>query len=267
MKYLNYILLGTLSLLFFSCTNEPTPNQEGVDYKAARDVTDRTEPEDVPTILKYHKTKESELLYPFAVKTVNQQFDYLEPVIQEESLEKHYRLHENYADSLNKWVMDHELQNTKIFTFFKESDKYPERIMFYAGGHYNHTLLWHTLTSPGGTAPEGKLKEKILEQFNSFGDFKGLIMEKTRELKQNGWVWLAIDYEGNLFVSTTIENNNPIMEHVAPRGIPIMTIDLWEHAYHEDYRGNKESYLQNVWKIINWDEVERRYMEQYVGDE
>ena len=267
MKHIKQAFLVIASLLIFSCTNEPTPNQEGTDYKAARDVTDRTEPGKIPEILKYHKTRESELLYPFSVKPVKQQYDYLEPVIKEKSLENHYMLHEKYVDSLNKLVINHGFENSKVFTFFEESDEYPQDLLFYAGGHYNHTILWHTVLPPVGSGPEGKLKEKIMEQYTSFGNFRNLILDKANELEKNGWVWLAVDYDGNLFVSTTTGNRNPIMKEISPRGIPIMAIDLWEHAYQEDYEGSKESYLQNVLKIIDWDEVQRRDMEQYVVKE
>ena len=137
--------------------------------------------------------------------------------------------------------------------------KYPVALRNNGGGHYNHVLFWAVMSPYGGGEPKGKLAEAIKSSFGSFQEFKNLFEEAARTRFGSGWAWLSVEKGDKLFVSSTANQDNPLMDVVDKQGVPILGLDVWEHAYYLKYQNLRGDYISNFWNIVNWDEVSHRY--------
>ncbi|OFY16571.1 MAG: superoxide dismutase [Bacteroidetes bacterium GWE2_42_24] len=186
----------------------------------------------------------------------------LEPYIDAATMEIHYsRHHAAYTSNLNKAVEGQPWSSTPLFDLFMEIEKYPMAVRNNGGGYYNHLLFWQLMKPGGGGLPTGKLSKAIDETFGSFEKFQSEFNSNASSQFGSGWAWLSVNAEGKLFVSSTANQDNPLMSIAKNRGIPVLCIDVWEHAYYLKYQNKRTDYVKAFWSVINWDEVSRRYEE------
>jgi superoxide dismutase, Fe-Mn family len=187
-------------------------------------------------------------------------YDALEPSIDARTMEIHYdRHHRAYFNNFVKAVKDTRMDGMSFEAIFSKVSEYPVAVRNNGGGHFNHTLFWSIMSPEGGGAPSGKLATAINNTFGSFDEFKKEFERAGATRFGSGWAWLNLDKRGNLFISSTPNQDNPLMDVVEKRGTPILGLDVWEHAYYLKYQNMRGSYMSAFWDVVNWDEVARRY--------
>lgn len=192
------------------------------------------------------------------------EYDYaaLEPHIDARTMEIHHsKHHQAYVNNLNSAIKGTELEEMPLEKIFKNMSKHPVGVRNNGGGHYNHTLFWKVLSPNGGGKPGKKLLNDIESRFGSFEEFRKEFNGAAATRFGSGWAWLIVDKEGQLHITSTPNQDNPLMDVVDKQGIPILGIDVWEHAYYLKYQNRRPDYIEAFWNVINWDEVERRYSE------
>jgi len=186
-------------------------------------------------------------------------FDALEPHIDAQTMQIHHdKHHQAYVDNLNKALAGTEHENKTLEELMANISAYPAAVRNNGGGHYNHTLFWTVLGPNGGGAPTGDLATAIDEAFGSFDALKEKMSTAGATRFGSGWAWLSVA-DGKLVVSSTPNQDNPLMDVAEVKGHPILGIDVWEHAYYLKYQNKRPDYLKAIWEVINWDEVSRRY--------
>jgi len=189
-------------------------------------------------------------------------FNALEPHIDKKTMEIHYgKHHQTYVNNLNAALEGAvELQEKSLEDLLANLDAVPEQIRTAirnnGGGHLNHSLFWEVI-APGSnnTAPTGKLEAAINEAFGSFGEFKQQFSAAATTRFGSGWAWLIVDGEGKLQVTSTANQDNPIMEG----NQAILGLDVWEHAYYLNYQNRRPDYIASFFNIINWDVVAEKF--------
>jgi len=178
--------------------------------------------------------------------------DALQPVISAETLEYHYgKHHSTYVDKLNNMIPGTEFENASLEDIIRKADGG----LFNNGAQvWNHTFYWNCLSPDGGGEPGGALGEAIDKAFGSFDKFKEEFNNAGAGNFGSGWTWLVKDGDGVAIVNTD-DAENPLRDGKTP----LLTVDVWEHAYYIDYRNARPKYLQEIWKIINWDFVSGNY--------
>lgn len=200
--------------------------------------------------------------YPYTQKELGFGFDALEPYFDKETMEIHYsRHHAGYTSKFNAAVEANDLDSVALFAMFDKISTYPAAVRNNGGGYYNHLLFWQVLAPDAGGEPSGDLAQAIAAEFGSFEEFKNNFGTAAAGVFGSGWAWLSVNSDGNLFISSTPNQDNPLMDVVAERGIPILTLDVWEHAYYLKYQNKRPDYISTFWEVVNWKEVERRYAE------
>jgi len=186
-------------------------------------------------------------------------YNALEPYIDEETMQIHYNKHYlGYLKKFNEAVDKYDI-NEQVINIMQNVDKYPIEIRDNGGGYINHSMFWKMLKpNPKGKAnpPTGLALNKIIEDFETYGQFKELILEASKRRFGSGWVWWIMNSDGSTNIVATPYQDNPYMPEYG--GFPLLGIDVWEHAYYLKYDANREQYIKNIFKIINWDEVNRR---------
>jgi len=181
--------------------------------------------------------------------------DALEPVISRQTIEFHYGKHlQTYVDNLNKLVAGTEFETMPLEEIVCKAQG---GIFNNAGQILNHNLYF-TQFSPiaaDNHAPKGAILEAINRDFGSFEAFKAEFEQKGTTLFGSGWVWLAADKDGKLVITQETNAQNPVTKGLKP----LLTMDVWEHAYYLDYQNRRAAHLQSLWQIINWEEINRRY--------
>jgi len=186
-------------------------------------------------------------------------YDALEPYIDKMTMEIHHSKHHNaYVTNLNKAVDGTELEGKSLEEMFGTISKLPAAVRNNGGGHFNHSLFWQIMKKDGGGAPTGKLAEAVNSAFGSFEKFKELFSNAAATRFGSGWAWLVVA-DGKLVVSSTPNQDNPLMDVADVKGTPILALDVWEHAYYLKYQNKRPDYIQNWWNVINWDEVASRF--------
>ncbi|WP_461788884.1 superoxide dismutase [Pedobacter sp.] len=186
--------------------------------------------------------------------------DALEPHIDKATMEIHHgKHHQAYVTNLNKALEGKPEANSSIEDIIKNISKFPAAVRNNGGGHFNHTLFWTVLGPNKGGEPTGDLAKAINEAFGSFADFKTKIQEAGATRFGSGWAWLSVGADGKLFVSSTPNQDNPLMDIAEQKGTPIFGIDVWEHAYYLKYQNKRPDYLAAIWNVVNWDAVAERY--------
>lgn len=175
--------------------------------------------------------------------------DTIDPLTMEIHHSKH---HKAYTDNLNKALLDGNIKGKNIEEIMRMDNLSPA-IRNNGGGYYNHNLYWDILT-PGGTMSE-KFRSKISQDFGSTEALLKELSEAGAKRFGSGWAWLCQDQDGKLFVSSTPNQDNPLMKVAERQGNPVLGIDVWEHAYYLKYQNRRTEYLQNILKIINWEKV------------
>lgn len=178
----------------------------------------------------------------------------LEPYIKEETVKFHYTKHHNgYVTKLNGLVEGTEFENASLEEIVKKADGG----IFNNGAQvWNHTFYWEGFSPNGGGEPVGKLAEAIKVNFGSFDEFKEKFSNAAATLFGSGWAWLVVNTDGKLEIVQTSNADNPLRKGLKP----LLTCDVWEHAYYLDYQNLRPDYIKNFWEIINWEMINDRFI-------
>ena len=184
----------------------------------------------------------------------------LEPHIDAMTMEIHYtRHHKAYFDNLQNAVKGTEMAEVPFLALLRNISRYPVAVRNNGGGHYNHELFWSLLSANGGGMPQGALLDAIVKKYNSFEEFKEKFSDAAKTRFGSGWAWLMVKSDGSLAVSSTPNQDNPYMDVTECRGIPVLGLDVWEHAYYLKYQNKRPDYVSAFWNVINWRQVEKYY--------
>ena len=186
--------------------------------------------------------------------------DALEPHIDKTTMEIHHdKHHQAYVTNLNKALEGKPEASSSIEEIVKQISKFPAAVRNNGGGHYNHSLFWNILGPNKGGEPTGDLAKAINETFGSFADLKTKLQEAGATRFGSGWAWLSVGADKKLQVSSTPNQDNPLMDVAEVKGTPILGIDVWEHAYYLKYQNKRPDYLAAIWNVVNWDAVAELY--------
>ena len=197
----------------------------------------------------------------FTLPALPYAFDALEPHIDAKTMEIHHdKHHAAYVNNLNDALKDHpDLQAKSIEELLKGLGQVPEairtKVRNNGGGHCNHTLYWDLMKPGGPTAPTGELLEAINGSFGSIAEMSKQVNASGATRFGSGWAWVVLDDKKNLAILSTANQDSPITDGLAP----ILTIDVWEHAYYLKYQNRRPDYLTAWWNVVNWDEVAKRF--------
>ncbi|MBN1950324.1 MAG: superoxide dismutase [Bacteroidales bacterium] len=189
------------------------------------------------------------------------QYDYsaLEPHIDALTMEIHHSKHHGaYTNNLNAAVEGTEMEGKSISELLRDISKYPVAVRNNGGGFYNHNLFWEVIGPNGGGKPQGGLLDAITRDFGSFESFRDTFNKAAATRFGSGWAWL-IDQDGKLVVSSTPNQDNPLMDLAEIKGNPILGLDVWEHAYYLKYQNRRPDYINAFWNVVNWDAVAERF--------
>jgi Fe-Mn family superoxide dismutase len=196
----------------------------------------------------------------FAQKPLPFAYTDLEPFIDAQTMEIHYsKHHAAYIKNLNAAVVGTEAAKMTITEIFSNVSKLSPAIRNNAGGHYNHELFWSLLSADKTTKPSAELEKAINDTFGSIAALKEKINAAATSRFGSGWAWLSVDKNNKLVVSSTPNQDNPLMDVAETKGTPILGIDVWEHAYYLKYQNKRADYLTSIWNVINWNEVSANY--------
>lgn len=191
-------------------------------------------------------------------------YDALEPFLDAKTMEIHYtKHHQTYTNNLNALVKGHEdfFDGKSIETILSEVEAIPadirQGVINQGGGYANHNMYWSILSPNGGGEPSGKLAKHVGQTFGSFDNMKKLISQAAISQFGSGWGWLVLNENKELEVIHTLNQNSPL----SIGKTPLLLIDVWEHAYYLKYQNRRAEFVEAIWNVINWDEVERRYEE------
>ncbi len=186
--------------------------------------------------------------------------DALEPHIDTQTMQIHHgKHHQAYVDNLNKAIAGTPHENKTLEELVENAGDISPAVRNNGGGHWNHTFFWNSLAGGTGGAPSGKLGEAINEAFGSFDEFKTKFAAGGIGRFGSGWVWLIVKKDGKLDISSTPNQDNPLMDVAEVKGVPLLGIDVWEHAYYLKYQNKRPDYLTAIWNVVNWNQVAERF--------
>lgn len=187
-------------------------------------------------------------------------FNALEPHIDARTMEIHHgKHHQAYVTNLNGAIAGTDAEKMSIEDICKHISKYPMPVRNNGGGHYNHSLFWTIMKQKGGGNPTGDVANAINAAFGSFDEFKTKFNTAGATRFGSGWAWLIVGADKKLAVTSTPNQDNPLMDIADVKGTPIMGCDVWEHAYYLHYQNRRPDYMSAWWNLVNWDEVNRRF--------
>jgi Fe-Mn family superoxide dismutase len=184
--------------------------------------------------------------------------DALEPHIDKETMQIHHgKHHQAYVDNLNKAVAGTEHENKSLEQLIASAGAISPAVRNNGGGHWNHTFFWEILTPGGSNQPAGAVADSITTAFGSFAAFKEKFNTAGLTRFGSGWAWL-ISRDGKLEITSTPNQDNPLMDVADVKGTPLLGVDVWEHAYYLKYQNKRADYLNAFWNVVNWDKVAAR---------
>jgi superoxide dismutase, Fe-Mn family len=196
----------------------------------------------------------------FTLPALPYAFNALEPHIDARTMEIHHGKHHNaYVTNLNNAIAGTDAENLSIEDICKNISKYPAAVRNNGGGHYNHSLFWSIMSANAGGAPTGKLADAINAAFGSFDEFKTKFNAAATGRFGSGWAWLIKDASGKLAITSTPNQDNPLMDVAEVKGTPLLGLDVWEHAYYLNYQNRRPDYCAAWWSVVNWNEVAKRF--------
>lgn len=196
----------------------------------------------------------------FVLPELRNPYSSYQPYIDAETMEIHHsKHHAGYVKKLNQAMVDNDLTTERIEDLFDRISELPSSIRNNAGGHYNHTVFWSILDD-SMTTPSSELLSLINETFGSLDGFKASFSEAAAGVFGSGWCWLVIN-DGKLEITTTKNQDNPLMNDINA-GYPILGVDVWEHAYYLKYQNKRPEYLDNIWALIDWNQVSMRFSQK-----
>ncbi|GAA4407745.1 Fe-Mn family superoxide dismutase [Nibrella viscosa] len=177
-------------------------------------------------------------------------------------MEIHHDKHHNaYVTNLNNAVNGTDMENKSLEELLASISQYPVAVRNNGGGHYNHSMFWTILSANGGGTPTGSLAEAINQKFGSYDAFKEEFTKAATTRFGSGWAWLIVTPEGELAVTSTPNQDNPLMDVADQKGFPIIGLDVWEHAYYLKYQNRRPEYISAFWNVVDWNAAEQRFQQ------
>ncbi len=187
-------------------------------------------------------------------------YDALTPQIDEETMKIHHgKHHAGYTKKLNAAIEGTDADGKSIEDILANVSNHSVGVRNNGGGFYNHSLFWTVMGPNGGGDPDGAVGEQINADFGSYDSFKEEFSSAAAKRFGSGWAWLLVDDAGKLVVTSTPNQDNPLMDVVPQNGTPILGLDVWEHAYYLNYQNRRPDYIEAFFNVINWDEVNKRF--------
>lgn len=191
----------------------------------------------------------------FELPKLSYAYNALEPHVDARTMEIHHtKHHQAYVTNLNNAIANTDAEKLSIEEICKNISKYPMAVRNNGGGHYNHALFWELMAPNAGGAPTGELASAINSAFGSFDTFKEEFGKAAMTRFGSGWAWL-IKHDGKLMVTSTPNQDNPLMDIADVKGTPILGLDVWEHAYYLNYQNRRPDYIAAWWNVVNWNKV------------
>jgi len=195
----------------------------------------------------------------FKLPKLSYAYNALEPYIDARTMEIHHEKHHGgYTNNLNSAIQGTILEGKTIEEILAGVSAHSPAVRNNGGGYYNHNLYWNIMAPGGVKSPEGELLDAINDSFGSVQDFKEAFTKAALTRFGSGWAWL-VKQGDSLVVSSTPNQDNPLMDVAEIKGTPVLGIDVWEHAYYLKYQNRRPDYVDAFWNVINWDEVARRF--------
>lgn len=186
-------------------------------------------------------------------------YDALEPYIDAKTMEVHYsKHHRTYFDKFTAAIKDSDLENQSLETIFDSISSQAPAVRNNGGGFYNHVVYWNCMAPNAGGEPQGDLGKAITETFGSFDAFKEQFAQAAINTFGSGFAWLIVK-DGKLVITSTNNQDNPLMDVAADRGEPVLALDVWEHAYYISYQNRRPEYIDAWWNVVSWDAVAQNY--------
>jgi len=186
-------------------------------------------------------------------------YDSLEPYINAKTMEVHYsKHHRTYFDKFVTAVKGTELESASLYEIFAHISQHPPAVRNNGGGYYNHILYWNCMAPNGGGTPQGKLAEDIASTFGNFEAFQEQFTQAAINTFGSGFAWLIVQ-DGKLVITSTSNQDNPLMDVATEQGEPILALDVWEHAYYISYQNRRPDYIEAWWNVVNWEAVSENY--------
>ena len=196
----------------------------------------------------------------FTQKALPYAYNALEPFVDAQTMEVHYsKHHAAYVKNLNAALVGTAAEKLSLNEIFAKVSTLSPAVRNNAGGHFNHELFWSVLTPEKSTKMSTELENAINDTFGSLDKLKEKLNAAGASLFGSGWAWLVVTKEGKLVVTSTANQDNPLMDVAEVKGTPIFGIDVWEHAYYLKYQNKRADYLSALWNVVNWTEISNRY--------
>ncbi len=197
----------------------------------------------------------------FTLPKLDYEYDALEPHIDSKTMHIHHTLHhQTYINKANAALADTEYENVNVEKLLKGINSLPSNlqkaVQEHVGGHFNHSLFWQVMSSQGGGKPEGIVAQAINEQLGGFDKFKEEFTAAASSQFGSGWAWLCVTPDKKLIIQNSANQDSPLMHG----NIPILGLDVWEHAYYLKYQNKRPDYIAAFYNVVNWQEVQRRYL-------
>ena len=196
----------------------------------------------------------------FELPKLDYAYDALEPNIDAKTMEIHHSKHHNgYTSKLNSAISGSELEGKSIEEIMDNLDMSNSALRNNGGGYYNHSLFWKVISPIDKGELTGELKQAIMNEFGSLDVFKSTFSKAAATQFGSGWAWLCVKKGGSVEVCSTPNQDNPLMSGIGCGGVPILGIDVWEHAYYLNYQNRRPDYINAFFDLINWKEASKRY--------
>jgi Fe-Mn family superoxide dismutase len=197
----------------------------------------------------------------FTLPKLDYEYDALEPHIDSKTMHIHHTLHhQTYINKANAALADTEYENVNVEKLLKGINSLPSNlqkaVQEHVGGHFNHSLFWQVMSPQGGGKPEGIVAQAINEQLGGFDKFKEEFTAAAISQFGSGWAWLCVTPDKKLIIQNSANQDSPLMHG----NIPILGLDVWEHAYYLKYQNKRPDYIAAFYNVVNWQEVQRRYL-------
>ena len=189
-------------------------------------------------------------------------YDALEPYIDRITVNLHYsKHHATYLKKFNSAIEGTGLENKTLEDIFGEISNHSSIVRNNGGGYFNHIIYWEVMGPSTGKKPSGELVDEITKYFGSFNSFKEEFSDTAKKHFGSGWAWLIKKPTGELVITSTPNQDNPLMDIAPIKGKPILALDVWEHAYYLKYQNKRPEYIDAFWNVVNWEAVEQLYTE------
>jgi Fe-Mn family superoxide dismutase len=196
----------------------------------------------------------------FTLPDLPYSYNALEPHIDARTMEIHHgKHHQAYVNNLNAALQGTEHEGKSLEELLENISKLPMAVRNNGGGHWNHSFFWEIMGPGGGGAPSGDVASKIDKNFGSFEEMQKQFAQAAATRFGSGWAWLCVGADDNLFITSTPNQDNPLMDVADKKGRPILGLDVWEHAYYLNYQNRRPDYVTSWWNVVNWEVVGKLY--------